>query len=333
VIRLVALSATVVAAAPGAAWGAGGDLWTAGWTADTVRFEPLTKGPAGLTVAGTGTYRGVIEVRRNGGALAVGNDLALEEYVRGIDEVPPSWPAAALQAQAIAARTYAAHKVVTGDARWRAVGADICATPTCQVYRGLDAERRAAGHGWLSAVEATAGRALLAGGQPIMASYSSTANGPQAMSQNGALAMATEGRSSAEILEAYYGIRPTAAANRLPGTIKVALVMSAGQVRVSSPTGFRVVNGTGAELAVAPAGEWRVEPARSGVRLVPPDSYARPETPPADMVATPATAVRRAGRVITASATSPGPAPWPVAAALVAVVGGATITLGRRRRA
>jgi len=201
VIRLVALSATVVAVGPGAAWGAGGDLWTTGWGPETVRFEPLAQGSAGLTVAGTGTYRGAIEVRRNGPTLAVGNDLALEEYVRGIDEVPPSWPAAVLQAQAIAARTYAAHTVMAGDARWRAVGADICATPTCQVYRGLDAERRAAGHGWLAAVEATAGRALLAGGQPIRASYSSTANGPQAMSQNGALAMATEGRSSAELAD------------------------------------------------------------------------------------------------------------------------------------
>ena len=152
-IRLVALSATVVAVGPGAAWGVAGDLRSPGLAADAVRFEPVASGSGGLTVAGTGTYRGAIEVRRNGRTLAVRNDLTLEEYVRGIDEVPPSWPAAVLQAQAIAARTYAAHKVLTGDARWRAVGADICATPTCQVYRGLDAERRAAGHGWLPAVE------------------------------------------------------------------------------------------------------------------------------------------------------------------------------------
>ena len=79
------------------------------------------------------------------------------------------------------------------------MGADICATSTCQVYRGLDAEKRAQGYGWLRAVEATAGRALIEGGRPIMASYSSTANGPRAMSQNGALEMANAGRSAAEI--------------------------------------------------------------------------------------------------------------------------------------
>jgi len=323
----------VVAVGPGAAWGADGDLRSPGWAADAVRFEPVASGSGGLTVAGTGTYRGAIEVRRSGRTLAVRNDLTLEEYVRGIDEVPPSWPAAVLQAQAIAARTYAAHKVMTGDARWRAVGADICATPTCQVYRGLDAERRAAGHGWLPAVEATAGRALLAGGRPIMASYSSTANGPQAMSQNGALAMANEGRSSVDILQAYYGISPTRAPDRLPGTIRVALVMSTGRVRVSSSSGFRVVDGMGVELAAGGAGEWTVEPVGVGVRLVPPDSY-RPQMPPAEPVESPVV-VRRAGRVMIASTTSPGPtpAPWAVAAALVAVVGGATATLGRRRRA
>ena len=115
-------------------------------------------------MAGTGSFRGAIEVRRNGRGLAVVNHLPLEEYVRGIDEVPPSWPAAALQAQAIAARTYAAHKAMAGEARWRAVGADICATPTCQVYKGLDAERRAGmvltEHGAMSPNSAVSGLIL-----------------------------------------------------------------------------------------------------------------------------------------------------------------------------
>ncbi len=334
-IRLVALSATVVAVAPGAAWGIEGDLRVTGWAAGSVRFEPVD--PAGgLTVSGSGSYRGVIEVRRNGGGLAVRNDLALEEYVRGIDEVPPSWPAAALQAQAIAARTYAAHKVRNGDDRWRAVGADICATPTCQVYRGLDAENAAAGHGWLPAVKATAGRALLEGGQPILASYSATANGPRAMSQNGALEMATAGRSATEILQSFYGLPPTLAPGRLPATIKVALVMSAKSVRVSSAAGFRMVDGNGAELAVAPAGEWSVAVAGDGVRVVPPDSYRPEPVPLPALVTESAVAVlRRPGRVVTAAATSPLPSPWAVGAAalLAAGAGAATVTFGRRRRA
>ncbi|MGI8983297.1 MAG: SpoIID/LytB domain-containing protein, partial [Acidimicrobiales bacterium] len=239
-----------------------------------MRFELLAGDADGFKVAGTGSFRGAIEVRRNGRGLAVVNDLPLEEYVRGIDEVPPSWPAAALQAQAIAARTYAAHKAMGNEARWRAVGADICATSTCQVYRGLDAERRAHGHGWLPAVEATAGRALIEGGRPIMASYSSTANGPRAMSQNGALAMAREGHTASDILANYYGLRPTPAAATLPPGIKVAVVMSTSTVRLTSPGLFRVIDGAGTPLATGGAGEWSVVAAGDGVRLVPPETYA-----------------------------------------------------------
>ncbi|HEV2759419.1 MAG TPA: SpoIID/LytB domain-containing protein [Acidimicrobiales bacterium] len=335
----MALSATVVAASPGMAWAVDDGAAGQGWSAGVVRLEPLS-GSAGLTVAGTGTFRGAIEVRRNGGGLAVVNDLPLEEYVRGIDEVPPSWPAAALQAQAIAARTYAAHKVMSKEPRWRAVGADICATPTCQVYRGLDAERRAHGYGWLPAVEATAGRALLAGGSPIMASYSSTANGPVAMSQNGALAMANEGRSAGEILETYYGMRPTPAAGKLPRAIKVALVMSTASVRVASAGTFRVVDGTGSELAASATGEWRLVPAGNGVRVMPPQGQQpAPPTPAPALaaevaVAAQPAAARRAARVVTASGPRPSPGLWGLLAlTFVAGAGTGAIRLAHRRAA
>ncbi len=327
---LVALSAAVVALLPGPATAAAPGP-------ATVRFEPLAAGASGLTVAGTGSFRGAIEVRRNGRGLAVVNDLALEEYVRGIDEVPPSWPAAALQAQAIAARTYAANTALTGDARWRAVGADICATPTCQVYRGLDTERKAQGHGWLPAVEATAGRALLEGGRPIRASYSSTANGPRAMSQNGALAMANEGRSANEILSAYYGVPPTLAPAKLPATIKVAVKMSTTTVRLTAGSPFRVVDGAGTPLATGGAGEWAVVAGGDGVRLVPPATYTG-EPAPAPAPALPDTGVppplRGPGRAMVAATPAPAGGRWPVAVALLALgAATSTITLNRRRRA
>lgn len=328
----MALSATVVAFSPGPAFPAAAQPLAA----SAVRFEQLTAGEGtGLTVAGTGTFRGAIEVHRNGQGLAVVNHLTLEEYVRGIDEVPPSWPAAALQAQAIAARTYAAHKTLAGEARWRKVGADICATSTCQVYRGLDAEKRAAGYGWLRAVEDTAGRALLEGGRPIMASYSSTANGPRAMSQNGALAMARAGRSATEILAAYYGLRPTLAAATLPATIKVAVEMNATSVRISSPGPFRVVDPTGAVVVTATGGDWAVTAGAAGVRLVPPETWA-PAPAPAVTVPAVAAALRSPGRVITAAGPVPAPAlgRWTLAgAALTLMVTASTITLQRRRRA
>lgn len=328
----MALCATVVAFSPCPAWSAGAEPPLAG---STFRFEPLEAGEGtALTVAGTGTFRGAIEVRRNGRGLAVVNHLTLEEYVRGIDEVPPSWPAAALQAQAIAARTYAAHKALAGEARWRKVGADICATSTCQVYRGLDTERRARGYGWLPAVEATAGRALIEGGRPIMASYSSTANGPRAMSQNGAREMANAGRSASEILAAYYGLRPTLAPATLPATIKVAVEMSVTSVRISAPGPFRVVDSTGAVVA-AGAGDWAVTGDPGGLRLVPPETWA-PEPAPAVSVPTVPVAFRSAGRVMTAAGPVPAPAAgtWALAGVILALAAtAATITLQRRRRA
>lgn len=326
----MALSATVVAFSPGPVWSAGAEPPL---SASTIRFELPGAGDGGLTVAGTGTFRGAIEVRRNGRGLAVVNHLSLEEYVRGIDEVPPSWPAAALQAQAIAARTYAAHTALAGEARWRELGADICATSACQVYRGLDAERRAQGHGWLGAVEATAGRALLEGGRPIRASYSSEANGPRAMSQNGALEMANAGRSATEILAAYYGLRPTLAPAKLPATIKVAVETSVTSVRVSAAAPLRVVDGTGAVLVAAGAGDWAVTAGAAGVRLVPPESWV-PEAAPAISVPAVPAPVRSPGRVMTAA----GPVParpagrWALSGLLLSLAAGAATITRRRRR-
>ncbi len=325
-MQFVALTATVTASTPGAALGIDLGLPPPGLASGAVRFEPLAGDSDGITVAGAGTYRGVIEVRRNGAGLAVVDDLGLEDYVRGIDEVPPSWPAAALQAQAIAARTYAAHRAITGDNRWQAVGADICATSICQVYRGLDAERRAKGYGWLAAVEATAGRALLSGGQPILASYSSTANGPRAMSQNGALEMANAGRSATEILQSYYGVGPSAAAGRLPATIRVAVAMKMAAVGVSGR--FRVTDAGGVELASSEAGEWRIVPAGAGFSLVPPDSY-RPA--PAPAVTTEPVAPRQPGRAILAG-TQPARAPRSplvLAAGVLVLAGGAVAARAR----
>src|SRR5215210_6737932 len=72
-LRLVALSATVVAATPLAAFGIDAGQPAKGVTVGPVRFEPLP-GSDGLTVTGVGTYRGVIEVARNGAGLSVVDD-------------------------------------------------------------------------------------------------------------------------------------------------------------------------------------------------------------------------------------------------------------------
>jgi len=171
---------TVPALVAGPAAPAGGAVAAepqAALEADVVRFEPLD--PSGGPISASGRpYRGSIEIRRAGSGLAVVNEVALEEYVRGIAEVPPDWPPAAQQAQAIAARTYALNqKAADSGGPWRAAGADICATDSCQVYEGVTGEQRPSGQNWTDAVTATAGQVLLVGDQPILAMYSSSNGG------------------------------------------------------------------------------------------------------------------------------------------------------------
>ncbi len=89
----------------------------------------------------------------------------LEEYVKRIYEVPASWPAEALKAQAIAARSYALYSTDNGNN-------SICATQSCQVFK-TDPK----GGAWESAVNDTSGKTMVQGGQVIAAWFSSTDGG------------------------------------------------------------------------------------------------------------------------------------------------------------
>jgi stage II sporulation protein D len=148
-----------------------------GWLVDMVRLEPLS--PDGfLSVEGLGDYRGALELRRSAAGVAVVDDVELEHYLRGIAEVPSSWPAEVLRAQAIAARTYVAWQMRAGPpAGAAALGAQICATEGCQVYAGLAKERQEHGSRWVAAVEDTRGQVLLYKGAPLLAKYSASNGG------------------------------------------------------------------------------------------------------------------------------------------------------------
>lgn len=97
------------------------------------------------------------------------NALSIENYTRGVvsREVPSTWHAEALKAQAVAARTYGA-RAITSDRNY-----DICDTTSCQVYGGADAERDSTN----SAVSATDGKILTYGGKPAFAQFSSSSGG------------------------------------------------------------------------------------------------------------------------------------------------------------
>jgi peptidoglycan hydrolase-like amidase len=168
---LVALGAPPAAAAP-----PGGPAPPGGWVAGRVRFEPLDAAATGLTADGGPGHRGALEMGP-GGSLIV--DIPVDAYVLGIQEVPLTWPAAALEAQAIAARTFALHTAAAARARKgrAATEPDICATESCQVYTGLVSEQRPGGPAWAAAVAGTSGKVLLHKGAPLLAKYSSSNGG------------------------------------------------------------------------------------------------------------------------------------------------------------
>lgn len=126
-----------------------------------------------LRVAGK-AYRGIVEIRADAfGSLRAINWIELETYLRGVvpSELGPEvWPQlAALEAQAVAARTY----VIANRGQFEEEGFDICATPRCQVYGGTAAEHPLSDR----AIAATRGEILTYGGTPIAALYTATCGG------------------------------------------------------------------------------------------------------------------------------------------------------------
>lgn len=133
----------------------------------------------GVTLSWAGRhYAGSLEVTSASDGLVLLDHVGVDDYLLGIQEVPFSWPEAALQAQAVAARTYLAWTLGRGRAgAGKTYGFDICASSACQVYGGLDQVASASGKRWKAAVESTSGELLLYGGRPALAMYSSTTGG------------------------------------------------------------------------------------------------------------------------------------------------------------
>ncbi|MEO9329237.1 SpoIID/LytB domain-containing protein [Gordonia aurantiaca] len=112
-------------------------------------------------------YRGALGVE--GGRVV--NRIHIDDYVKGVipRESLPAWAdsggAAALQAQAVAARTYALAAI--------AGGKKIDDTQNSQVYGGVSGEDRRTN----AAADATAGQILLQNGQPAFTEFSASTGG------------------------------------------------------------------------------------------------------------------------------------------------------------
>jgi len=136
---------------------------------NSIRLSP-TEG--GRLYIGIRPYRGLLELRRTGsGRLTVINEVDLEEYLYGVlkMEVDPEWPADALKAQAVAARTLALQSM----GRFASEGYDVRATTDTQVYGGISAEDPRT----TAAVEDTRGEIMTYEGRPIFAAYHSDSGG------------------------------------------------------------------------------------------------------------------------------------------------------------
>ena len=148
----------------------------AGHTIKTFSSPLRITGPGPVQLLGAaqnglsnGRYRGVLELRATSvGGLEAINALDLEDYIRGVvgAESPSSWPAEALKAQAVAARTYAITTGVSGDY-------DQYADTRSQMYRGVAAEVASTD----AAVAATRGEVVTYDGTPVTTYFFSTSGG------------------------------------------------------------------------------------------------------------------------------------------------------------
>lgn len=130
-------------------------------------------GVGGASSGADTRFLDTVELLPRRGGIELVNELGFDTYLYGLAEVPRAWPEAVLEAQVIAARTYAWY--VMGRSSY--ADYDICATTACQVFRGAEVLRAVGGERWRAAVDATSSEVLTYDGAPILARYFSTSGG------------------------------------------------------------------------------------------------------------------------------------------------------------
>ena len=171
-------------------------------TPSVVWVKPRTA--EGLVYVGEHWYRGSVQLIQVSGKLLAINYLDLESYLYSVvgSEMPAYWPAEALKAQAIAARSYA----VVHLARPSSDYYDLGATPRWQAYNGAETETNTT----QQAVNETRGLLLSYQGGVVESLYASSdqlvqeAHGGFGMSQEGASQLAQQSFSYQQILGHFY---------------------------------------------------------------------------------------------------------------------------------
>jgi stage II sporulation protein D len=136
----------------------------------SVRPPLVVSGPGPVNFLGHGQYRGTLEFRWTPGPHAqTVNGVDLEDYVRGVvsAEMPAYWSAAALEAQSVAARTYAITTSVNGN------GYRLYSDTRSQMYTGVSAETSSTD----AAEQATRGQVVTLDGQPVVTYFFASSGG------------------------------------------------------------------------------------------------------------------------------------------------------------
>ena len=121
---------------------------------------------------GVPAYRGNFEIHKTEEGLLLINELLLEEYLYAVvpSEMPSTYPAESLKAQAVCARTYSYGYLE--HAGLPALGAHVDDSVNYQVYNNIMEKKSST-----DAVRQTEGELLLQAGKPITAYYYSTSCG------------------------------------------------------------------------------------------------------------------------------------------------------------
>ena len=112
--------------------------------------------------------------------------IKMQKYLYGLGEVPASWPPAVLQAQAIAARTYAYEKWTRSGSHRYPCDCTVYDSTIDQAYSG-DGKRTGSGEfwdEWKAGVDDTKAQVIAYQGNPIQALYSSSSGGHTEHNEN-----------------------------------------------------------------------------------------------------------------------------------------------------
>ena len=169
-------------------------MWksTSSWrqTTKPLSFSDATLGKVRVVMP-DGTqrdYRRTVRTIRSGTGLMTLSVVSMQYYLQSVvpSEMPASWSAAALEAQAVAARTFAAYQTSHQPA---GTPYDTCDSTACQVYKGLAGYSTSGTVTYVetpattAAVSATNGLGVFYGGSVALTQFSSS-NGGQTVASS-----------------------------------------------------------------------------------------------------------------------------------------------------